>query len=116
MYHNTYYDLPKKTFLYLISLASIQTDIMLYREATINDIEQLHSIRMGVRENKLINPLLVTEANYINFLTVLGKGWLCEINNVIAGFAIIDLKRNNVWALFIRPGYEKKGIGRTLHD
>jgi len=45
-----------------------------------------------------------------------GKGWVCEAENNIVGFAIIDLLENNVWALFIQPGYEGKGIGKRLHD
>ena len=50
------------------------------------------------------------------FLTVRGKGWVCEIENEIVGFSIVDLKDHNIWALFLRPEFEKKGIGRKLHD
>ena len=32
------------------------------------------------------------------------------------GFSIVDLKENNIWALFVHPDYEKKGIGRLLHN
>ncbi len=34
----------------------------------------------------------------------------------MAGFAIVDLKDNNIWALFVHPDYEEKGIGKKLHD
>jgi GNAT superfamily N-acetyltransferase len=47
---------------------------------------------------------------------VRGKGWVCEINNEIVGFSIADLKGNNIWALFLRPEFEKLGIGKRLHD
>ncbi len=87
---------------------------MFFREATIKDIKALHSIRMAVKENMLSNPLLVTEADYINFLTTHGKGWLCEIDDTIVGFAIVDTSDNNVWALFVHPDFEKKGVGRKL--
>lgn len=89
---------------------------MYYREATIQDIKELHVVRMSVKENVLNNPLLVTEADYIRYLSVEGKGWLCEIDRVIAGFAIIDTVKNNIWALFIRPQYEKRGIGKKLQE
>jgi GNAT superfamily N-acetyltransferase len=36
--------------------------------------------------------------------------------NRLVGFAIADLVDNNIWALFIHPGFEKLGIGKKLHD
>ena len=44
------------------------------------------------------------------------KGWVCEIDKQITGFAIADLKENNIWALFLLPAFEKQGIGKRLHD
>jgi len=38
------------------------------------------------------------------------------MENRIVGFAIVDLVDHNVWALFIQPGFEGKGIGRKLHN
>jgi len=89
---------------------------MNYREASVNDIEVMHVVRMAVKENVLNNPLLVTEADYINFLTVSGKGWVATKSNVIVGFAIVDTAKNNIWALFVHPDFEGKGIGKTLHS
>lgn len=90
--------------------------MMNFREATIEDIKALHEVRMAVKENVLSNPLLVTDADYRNFLTTHGKGWLCEIGNSIVGFAIIDTVQNNIWALFVHPDHEKKGIGKKLQE
>ena len=89
---------------------------MLIREAQIKDITQLHKIRVSVRENILPNPDLITAEEYEEFLTKRGKGWLCELENEIAGFAIVDLVKNNIWALFVAPAHEGKGIGKKLHD
>jgi len=86
------------------------------REATINDIPQIQIVRNSVKENTLSNPNLVTDQDCEEFLTVRGKGWVCEINRQIIGFAIVDLTENNIWALFIDPNFEKKGIGRELHQ
>ncbi|MNJ98055.1 Acetyltransferase (GNAT) family protein [compost metagenome] len=88
---------------------------MIFREANINDIEGLSSVRMSVHENVLNNPVLVTHQDYTNYLTTHGKGWLCEINNEIVGFAIVDTMENNIWALFVNPDHDKKGIGKELH-
>jgi GNAT superfamily N-acetyltransferase len=89
---------------------------MIFREATTSDIEEMHGVRMSVKENRLSNPSIVTEADYLKFLTVEGKGWVCESNNAILGLAIIDTKRNNIWGLFVHPEHEGKGIGKRLFN
>jgi GNAT superfamily N-acetyltransferase len=86
------------------------------REAVTADIPILSLIRNSVKENVLSNPLLVTEKDYVEYLTKRGKGWACEAGKSLIGFAIVDLKDHNIWALFVMPGYEGKGIGRLLHD
>lgn len=89
---------------------------MIIREAFITDIQQMQFVRNTVKENMLSNPNLVTEKDYEDYITIKGKGWVCEIENNIVGFAIADIKNNNIWALFVLPAFEKKGIGRKLHD
>lgn len=64
----------------------------------------------------LSDPALVTDRDCEEFMTIRGKGWVSEINGEIVGFAIADLKDHNIWALFMKPGFEKQGIGRKLHD
>lgn len=89
---------------------------MIIREAKIEDIKQIQIVRNSVTENTLSNPNLVTDEDCKEFMTKRGKGWVCEINNEIVGFSIADLKENNIWALFLKPEFEKKGIGKQLHD
>lgn len=88
---------------------------MQFREATTADIPQMHRVRNAVKENALSNPNLVKEADYMEYLSRRGKGWVCEVDSRIVGFAIADVIENNIWALFIEPGFEGKGIGRQLH-
>ena len=89
---------------------------MLFREARITDIPQIQVVRNSVNENMLSNSALVTDNDCENYLVNRGKGWVCEIDGRIVGFAIADLLDHNVWALFVQPGFDKKGIGRKLHD
>jgi len=89
---------------------------MIFREAKIEDIKQIQIVRNAVKENTLSNPNLVTDQDCEVYITIRGKGWVCEIDKLIVGFAIADLKENNIWALFIDPLFEKKGIGKKLHD
>ena len=88
---------------------------MIIREAIIDDIPQIQQVRNAVTENTLSHPGLVTDEDCKTFITLRGKGWVCEIDNRIVGFAIADLQKNNIWALFLDPAFEKKGIGKILH-
>ena len=88
---------------------------MTIREAKIDDISQIQIVRNSVLVNTLSNPDLVTDADCEEFIIKRGKGWVCEIEDHIVGFAIADLKENNIWALFLDPKFEKKGIGQQLH-
>lgn len=89
---------------------------MHFREAIPADIPQLQVVRHLVKENILSDPALVTDEDCNNYLTNRGKGWVCEVENKIVGFAIADLSDHSVWALFIHPEFENKGIGKTLHQ
>jgi GNAT superfamily N-acetyltransferase len=89
---------------------------MEFREAQAEDIRQMMEIRFAVKENVLNTPGLVTNEICEEFITIRGKGWVCDTGTEIAGFAIVDLQDTNIWALFVRPGYEGKGIGKRLHD
>src|SRR5687767_1985203 len=89
---------------------------MLFRTATIADIEQMHRIRVSVHENKLSNPDRITQKDYETFLTLKGKGWVCEMDHQLVGFSVIDLEAKNIWALFVLPLYEGRGIGYSLHQ
>ena len=88
---------------------------MTIRTANIEDIGQIQIVRNAVKENTLSDPNLVTDEDCKNFLTIRGKGWVCEIDHEIVGFSIVDLQDHNIWALFLKPEFEKQGIGRQLH-
>ncbi|MFD3000293.1 GNAT family N-acetyltransferase [Pontibacter toksunensis] len=89
---------------------------MIYRRATVADIEEMFRVRMAVHENRLSDPSLVTHATCSEMLLEKGAGWVCEVEGEVVGFSIVDLTRSNIWALFVDPLFEKKGIGRQLHD
>ena len=89
---------------------------MIIREAQITDIPQIQLIRNAVTENTLSDPELVPDADVKDYITRKGKCWVCEIDKNIVGFSIVSIVTKNVWALFIQPGFERRGIGRKLHD
>ena len=89
---------------------------MIFREAQIEDIKEIQVVRNSVKENVLSDPALVTDKDCEDYITLRGKGWVCEIDDSVIGFAIADLVENNIWALFLQPEYERRGIGKKLHD
>jgi len=89
---------------------------MIYREAEIRDIEQIQFVRNAVKENRLSDPALVPDKDVEEYMTKRGKGWVCEVDEKIIGFAIVDMIDNNVWALFVHPDFEAMGVGKKLHQ
>jgi GNAT superfamily N-acetyltransferase len=84
------------------------------RRATPIDIPRIFEIRDSVRENILSDPSRVTPADVAWFVEN-GPVWVWqEPDGVVAGFAAGDPRDGWVWALFVAPGHEGKGIGRAL--
>jgi GNAT superfamily N-acetyltransferase len=86
------------------------------RIASNADIPEMHRVRMSVRENHLADPALVQPQDYQSLLETNGRGWVAENDGCIVGFAVADLSRASIWALFLDPAFEGRGIGRRLHD
>ena len=86
------------------------------RLATPADWAALHRIRTAVTENRLSDPARVTEADYVEHLATLGRGWIAQEGDALLGFAIGRTTDGNVWALFVDPEREGRGVGGALHD
>lgn len=88
---------------------------MKFREARLNDIAQIQVVRHLVKENTLSDPALVSDADVAFYITQKGKGWVCETDGKIVGFSIVDLRENSIWALFVDPDCDQRGVGKQLH-
>ena len=89
---------------------------MNFRQAIPEDIPQIQIVRNSVKENQLSNPNLIPDELVEEFITKRGKGFVCEIDDIIVGFSIVNFVENNVWALFLLPEFEGKGIGKKIHQ
>jgi GNAT superfamily N-acetyltransferase len=87
---------------------------MNFRRATTTDIASMHKIRVTVVENALSNPARITPQMYEDYLDQLGRGWVCEIDGRIVGFSFAAKADHSIWALFVFPEYEGRGIGKAL--
>lgn len=85
-----------------------------YRRAVDADIPAMAAIRLGVTENRLRDPSRVTPAMYRDFLDRDGRGWVAQVDGVIAGFCYANRVDGSIWALFVDPAHEGRGIARQL--
>ena len=87
---------------------------MKFRRAVIEDIEMMSEIRLSVTENVLSNPAKVTSQMYEDYLELLGRGWVCEMENRIVGFSYANKLDASIWALFVHPQFDRLGVGKGL--
>lgn len=84
------------------------------RRATHADIPAMSRIRLAVTENALRDPTRITVAMYEDYLERSGRGWVAVSNGEIVGFSYADNTDASIWALFIQPGQEGRGLGKAL--
>lgn len=83
------------------------------RKAVIADIAALKDVRFAVIENVLSDPSKINDDDYEWFIKN-SNVFVWEDRGVIVGFSAADPRDGNIWALFVMPGFERKGIGSRL--
>ena len=83
------------------------------RRATQSDVARIMEIRHSVRENRLSDPNLVTAGDCVEFIER-SEIWVWEEEEAVHAFAAGDIRDGWIWALFVAPEYEGRGIGRAL--
>ncbi|WP_229467562.1 GNAT family N-acetyltransferase [Massilia sp. Mn16-1_5] len=85
-----------------------------FRQAVSADIPAMSRIRLSVTENVLSDPARVTPQMYLDFLDKSGRGWVAEGDGEVVAFCYADKENASIWALFVRPGHEGRGLAKTL--
>ena len=83
------------------------------RQALQSDISRIMEIRHLVRENRLSDPNLVTAEHCAEFIDR-SEIWVWDDEGVVQAFAAGDIRDGWIWALFVAPEYEGRGIGQAL--
>ncbi len=85
---------------------------MIIREATRSDVPGLVAVRVAVKENVLTSD--IPQERIVAGLEVRGKGWVAEHEGQVVGFSTADREESMIWALFLLPEWERKGLGSVL--
>jgi len=87
----------------------------LIRRATQGDVIRIFEIRNTVHENKLDDPARVTVEDVRSFIADTGM-FVWEDAGQVVGFSAADPRDGSIWALFVDPAHERRGIGRALFE
>jgi GNAT superfamily N-acetyltransferase len=90
------------------------TGALVFRQAARRDIPAMSRIRLSVTENVLSDPGRVTLQMYEDFLDKSGRGWVAEDDGEVVAFCYADKDQGAIWALFVHPGHQGRGIAKAL--
>jgi GNAT superfamily N-acetyltransferase len=91
-----------------------QSKLFNFRRANSHDIPAMSTIRLAVGENILSDPSRITVQMYEDYLELLGRGWVAEVDGSVAGFCYANKTNASIWALFMAPAYEGRGLAKQL--
>jgi len=88
------------------------------RPIAISDISETFRVGTATDENRLTSAQLtalgITESSVSEKLLGSYKGWLCEEQGSVVGFAIGDRSSGEMWVIAVLPGHIGRGIGGAL--
>ena len=92
----------------------MRSSLPVFRRATAADIPQMSRVRLSVFENRLRDPARVTPRMYEDFLEKDGRGWIAQVDGVTVAFSYANRLDGSIWALFVDPAHEGKGLAKAL--
>lgn len=88
------------------------------RRARARDVDAVFEIRTSVRQNHLtierLEELGITKAVVRDALEGEVCGWVAEWDGTAVAFSMTDTETASVFALFVRPEFEGRGLGALL--
>ena len=89
------------------------------RLATQSDIPSLFEVRTSVSQNHLdMQQLLERGVTHESIAEMIAgdfsRTWVIEIDGQVRAFSMADARDGSVFALFVSPGFEGRGLGRAL--
>ena len=98
--------------------ASVGRTTRRFRQIAESDIEGLFAVRVATGENALSREQLaglgITAKTVLAMLGTTHRGWLCEEDGRIVGFAMGNGEKGEMWVIAVLPDHEGKGTGTEL--
>lgn len=93
--------------------------MLTYREMRIDDLPAVLALRAATRENAMTLEELeedygITPESLAQSMQSHVRGWLCECEGEVVGFAMGDRANGEVQVVAVLPDFEGRGIGKAL--
>ena len=93
-------------------------DQIALREASIDDVAGIAHVRTSVTENQItierLKRMDLPQARFESSMRQGSKGWVAEQRGQIVAFSIAHQLSRSIFALFVLPEYENRGLGTRL--
>jgi len=88
------------------------------RVALSSDVEGIFDVRTSVKENHLsreeMEQMGITESSIIDMIEKSRCAWVAVDDGKVIGFSMILSDEGSLFAAFVLPEYEGRGVGRRL--
>jgi ribosomal protein S18 acetylase RimI-like enzyme len=92
--------------------------MLTFREITHDDVPLLFGVRVATHENAYtmeeLDRLGINEESVSAMIGTTHRGWLCEEDDRVVGFAMGHRENGEMWVIAVLPDYEGRGIGAEL--
>lgn len=89
-----------------------------FRELNADDMQAIFDVRVATWHNENgreeMTSLGITHEAVREMLQETHRGWLCEIDSQVVGFAMGNKQNGEMWVIAVRKEHEGKGIGKRL--
>ena len=91
---------------------------MRFRKITPADVPELFAVRSATRESSFSREQLaglgINEESVSAMIDITHRGWLCEADDRVVGFAMGNRGSGEMWVIAVLPDHEGGGIGAEL--
>jgi ribosomal protein S18 acetylase RimI-like enzyme len=89
------------------------------REMTVADIPDVFAVRVSTAENSVTMEELeeeyeLTPETLSAAMQDSAKGWVCEVDDQVVGFAMVDGESGELTVIAVLSEFERRGIGQML--